>query len=133
MKPAAGTTSWFDLPARDLPDARAFYEGLFNWTFLRFSDDRLPGYWMIQSGDRLIGGLRLCGDPPAGDGVAVPVLYVTVNDLAAAGARVRELGGTLVGERVDLGKGRGSYQWFRDRQDNLLALWAAEDTHHDVH
>lgn len=117
-----GKSYWFDLPAVDMADARAFYEGLFGWEFLRLSDDALPDYWVIQAGEELIGGLRHVPRVQKADGT--PVLYFTVADLEASSGRVRELGGTLVGERVNLGKNRGLYQWFRDREGNLAALWA---------
>lgn len=117
-----GKTYWFDLPATNVADARSFYEGLFNWQFLRLSDDALSDYWVIQAGNELIGGLRKA--PQEQRGVAVPILYFTVEDLNAAAGRVKELGGKLVGERVDLGKNRGSYQWFNDREGNVVALWA---------
>ena len=117
-----GKSYWFDLTAADARDAMSFYEALFGWIFLRMNDSPLSDYWVIQAGDELIGGLRQTpGGKPAADG---PVLYFTVDDLGCAAARARELGGKLVGEPVDLGKGRGSYQWFRDREQKLAALWA---------
>ena len=38
------------------------------------------------------------------------MIYFTVNELAPAVARARELGATTVGERVELGADRGCYQ-----------------------
>lgn len=122
MNDRIGKTTWFDLPTKDPMDARSFYEGLFNWRFLLLKDAPLTGYWVIQAGEDLIGGLR---QAPAGApiGAFTPVLYFTVNDVAASSNRVKELGGKLVGEAVDLKNGRGSYQMFRDREGNLVALW----------
>ena len=37
--------------------------------------------------------------------------------------RAKELGAVIIGEIVDLGKGRGLYQWIRDREGNLIGLW----------
>ncbi len=116
-------TNWFDLPAANVMDARMFYEGLFEWEFLLLQDASISDYWVIQSGQELIGGLRKV--PSIDRNANTTVLYFSVDDLDRYTARVKELGGMIVGERVDLGKGRGSYQWFRDREGNLVALWAA--------
>src|SRR5688572_16119634 len=116
-----GKSYWFDLPAADVDDAKSFYEGLFNWKFLRLSDSVLPDYWVIQAGDELIGGIRKA--VPEKTAKNAPVLYFTVKNLAGASSRVRELGGKLEGAPVNLGKKRGSFQWVRDREGNLIALW----------
>ncbi|MFN0118079.1 MAG: VOC family protein [Elusimicrobiota bacterium] len=117
-----GKTYWFDLPVTDVVNARSFYEGLFHWQFLLMSESPIPDYWVIQAGDELIGGIRQT-TRERGE-MHIPVLYFTVDDLDVYSYRVKELGGKLVGERVDLEKGRGSYQWFFDREKNLVALWA---------
>src|SRR5688572_2144890 len=107
-----GKTYWFDLPVLDVVDARSFYEGLFNWQFLLMKDSPVSDYWVIQAGDELIGGIRQT--PLEKPNLHAPVLYFTVDNLDRYANRVKELGGKLVGERVDLGKDRGFYQWFRD-------------------
>lgn len=125
MENRVGKSYWFDLPAADVDDAKSFYEGLFNWKFLRLSDSILPDYWVIQAGEELIGGLRK--GAPEKTAKNTPVLYFTVKNLAGASSRVRELGGKLEGAPVHLGKNRGSFQWVRDREGNLIALWAEEN------
>jgi predicted enzyme related to lactoylglutathione lyase len=106
-------------------DAMSFYEGLLGWTFLKLSDPVLPEYYVIQKGDAIIGGLRRMSGENArkADGDA-PVLYFTVPELAPAVQRAKDLGAKLVGQRVDMGPDRGSYHWLRDRENNLIALWA---------
>jgi predicted enzyme related to lactoylglutathione lyase len=119
------TTHWFDLPVRNMVDAMSFYESLFGWTFSRLPNSNEPDYYAIQAGEHLIGGLR--GVETQGQPVGVgPVLYFTVPHLETAVHRVSDLGGRLMGGAVNLGDGRGVYQWFRDRENNLLALWAKE-------
>jgi len=102
-----------------------FYEGLFHWKFLLMQDDAVKDYWVIQAGEELIGGIRKM--PSINADMAGPVLYFTVDDLDAYTVRIKELGGTLVGERVQLGNKGGFYQWFRDREKNLVALWASSE------
>jgi uncharacterized protein len=117
-----GKTTWFDLPVLDVVDARLFYEGLFNWQFLVMDGSPVSDYWVIQAGDEMIGGIRQVKqlDPQASGAI----LYFTVDDLDRYSSRVKELGGKLVGPKVELGKNRGSYQWFRDRQGVLAGMWA---------
>ena len=127
IKERVGKATWFDLPTMDATDAMAFYEGLLGWKFLRMKDPVLADYWLIQKGDELIGGLReTVRDNVSKFDADAPVVYFTVENLEASVTRARELGAKLVGERVDLGEGRGSFQWLRDRQNNLVALWAPE-------
>ncbi len=118
-----GKSYWFDLPVTDPVNARSFYEGLFGWKFLLMNDAPVADYWVIQAGEEIIGGLRLVAS--AERGLNGAVLYFTVDDLDVSCARLKELGGTIVGKKVDLGHNRGAYQWFRDREGNLAALWAA--------
>lgn len=122
-----GTSQWFELPVHDILDAMSFYEGLFGWTFCRLSDPVLPDYRVIQQGEAWIGGLRPVAvdgtGPKPGEGA---VIYFNVALLAPAVARAKELGAKLVGDRVELGKSRGVYQWIRDREGNLVALWAPQ-------
>jgi len=121
-----GKTNWFDLPVSDPVNARSFYEALFNWQFLLMNHSAIENYWVIQAGEELIGGIRQV--PPTTPPIHAPVLYFTVDHLNPYISRVKELGGLLVGEKVDLGQGRGSYQWFRDREGNLVSLWSPENS-----
>ncbi len=125
MDNKTGKTYWFDLPVANLTDAMSFYEALLGWTFVRLKDSPLPEYVMIQVDNELIGGLRqVASDKLKGGEHLAPLIYFTVEALEPKINRVKELGGTLVGERMDLGIDRGSYQWFRDREGNLVAFWA---------
>jgi predicted enzyme related to lactoylglutathione lyase len=119
-----GKVTWFDLPATDTVNARMFYEGLFGWEFLLMREPSPPDYWVIQAGNEMIGGIRKVAEKTTTD--RAPILYFTVDELPRYTLRVKELGGKLVGDPVNLGNGRGSYQWFRDREENLVALWAPE-------
>ncbi len=127
IKTRIGKSYWFELPAQDVLDAMSFYEGLFGWVFVRLSDPVLPNYWVIEKNGEWIGGLRQMPQPnDRKKECDAPVVFITVEKLAPAVSRAKELGAQLVGERVELGKQRGTYQWFRDRESNVLALWAPE-------
>lgn len=118
-----GHSGWFDLPVRNLSDAMSFYQGLLGWDYRQMNDSPEPDYVMIESSQTLIGGLRKITDRPIAGGTA-PVLYFTVPNLAQAILRARELGAELVGQRVALGADRGMYQWVKDREGNVIGLWA---------
>ena len=122
---ACGMPSWFELPVVNLVDAMSFYEGLFGWRFVRTSSPAEPDYMMIQAGALLVGGLRKVGaNEGPREGLSAPVVYFAVEALGAKIDRARELGAKPVGERVDLGAERGSYQRLLDREGNMIALWA---------
>jgi predicted enzyme related to lactoylglutathione lyase len=125
VKGSLGRSDWFDLPVANLADAMSFYEGLLGWTYEQMNNSPLSDYVMIHVGDKLIGGLRQMTIPIQARSDA-PVLYFNVEKLTAAVERAKELGAEIIGKTVDLGKDRGSYQWIRDREGNLVGLWSPQ-------
>jgi predicted enzyme related to lactoylglutathione lyase len=117
---------WFDLPAATLSDAMSFYEGLLGWKYQQMEDSPLSDYVMIDVRGTLIGGLRRVSASPRRADSSAPIIYFTVEKLAAKVDRAKELGAEIVGQTVDLGKDRGRYQWIRDREGNLIGLWAPQ-------
>ena len=116
---------WFDLPVTNLADAMSFYEGLLGWTYQKMEDSPLSDYVMIAAGEKLIGGLRqVAAKARKEEESSGPILYFTVDHLDSRVSRAKELGAQIVGTRVDLGKGRGHYQWIRDRENHLIGLWS---------
>jgi predicted enzyme related to lactoylglutathione lyase len=124
MKDKVGRTDWFDLRVVNLADAMSFYEGLLGWTYRQMDDSPLSDYVMIEVAGQLIGGMRkISSSHPEREG---PILYFTVDQLGPKVARAKELGAEIVNQTVDLGKDRGRYQWIRDREGNLIGLWATK-------
>jgi predicted enzyme related to lactoylglutathione lyase len=78
--------SFFELGVADADRARDFYGGLFGWT-MEPGPSGGGGYVVTTGGMR--GGLH------GGDPGASPILFFGVEDIAAAAARVTELGGTI--------------------------------------
>lgn len=104
----------------------SFYEGLLGWQYRQMENTPETSYVMIEADHKLIGGLREVDAPVTpGDKAAAPILYFTVDDLAEKVLKAKSLGGHLVGQIVELGKDRGRYQWVKDREGNLIGLWAA--------
>jgi predicted enzyme related to lactoylglutathione lyase len=81
----AGEVSFFELGVEDADRGRAFYEGLFEWSFARGPSGR---GWLIDT-PTLAGGMH------PGDRGAAPYVFFRVDDLDQALTRVRELGGTV--------------------------------------
>jgi predicted enzyme related to lactoylglutathione lyase len=108
---AAGDLVYFMVPVPDGERAKAFYGELFGW---RFESGNVPGGYQIANSTPpggLFGG---------GEGNA-PVVWFEVDDLDAAIARVRELGGEA-GEPEDIASGRMAS--CRDDQGTELNLWS---------
>jgi predicted enzyme related to lactoylglutathione lyase len=83
-----GVPTWFELGVEDARRAQAFYGGLFGW---RFDDVGEDGSAAIDTGG--VGG-GLHGHDPG----AAPIVFFGVEDLDAATARVRALGGVVEGD-----------------------------------
>ena len=78
--------NFIELPARDLPAARAFYSAVFGWEMSDFG----PSYSCTMTGDVDLG---LQGD--ASEAPAMPLPVVLVDDLDAAQAAVEQAGGSI--------------------------------------
>jgi hypothetical protein len=93
-----GTPVWHELNTRDFDAATAFYETVFGWTLQPLSETEEFRYSTFGHGDTFIGGIY---DAQAALPEGVPShwqLYLGVPDVAAAAARVTELGGTVLRE-----------------------------------
>ena len=118
MTTKTGELVWFDIPVNNFETAKSFYDELLNWKFEPMGDE----YLMIKVGKDTIGGLRKEETPRKE--MDMPVIYFAVDKLASAVTRAKKLGAHLVGERVDIPDDMGCFQLFRDKDKNLLGLWA---------
>ncbi|MFC7983189.1 VOC family protein [Streptomyces sp. NPDC057336] len=111
----AGVPSFFEFGVADPERGRAFYGGLFGWTLEPGPSGR--GFAIGTGG--VPGGLH------GGDAGASPYLFFRVDDLDAALARVRELGGSVEdpGEE-DAGSAArfGRFALCRDNQGSAFGL-----------
>jgi hypothetical protein len=122
-----GHWCWFELATTDAAAAKAFYGALFDWDFhdTPAGPDQL--YTFVRLGGDDVGALY---DQPAVQREAgAPVrwtLYVSVDDAAAAAARLAELGGRVTAGPLDVGSA-GRTVVLADPQGAELALWQAGD------
>ncbi|MGC1164676.1 MAG: VOC family protein [Solirubrobacterales bacterium] len=112
----SGEIAFFELGVEDIERGRAFYEGLFGWSF----ETGPSGKGFVIDGSNVGGGMH------SGDAGASPYVFFAVEDIEAAIARVRELGGEA--EDVDVEGGADSIARFgrfmlcRDDQGSPFGL-----------
>jgi predicted enzyme related to lactoylglutathione lyase len=121
----AGVPCWIDTTQPD-PDAAAeFYSGLFGWDL---EDIMPPGspikYFIgrIRGGDVAAVSSRPEGAPPG----AVWNTYVWVDSADEAAAKVRDAGGTVIGEPFDV-MDAGRMAVFADPEGAVFAVWQAKE------
>ena len=105
-----GQVAWFELPAKDTRRAQRFYGELFGWTFERFGDDDY--HITYRAAGAIFGPSEQAG----------PNLYFATDDIDAAIARVRELGGEA-GERQEIPNDFGSFAHCRDTEGTAFSLF----------
>jgi predicted enzyme related to lactoylglutathione lyase len=107
----------FEIPADDLPRAKAFYAGLFGWEI-----GPVPGfadYEMFQDRPGESGGAIGLRGQSAPERLRI---YVEVDSLDTAVARVDELGGSVVVEITEV-PGQGRFAAIVDPEGNEIGLW----------
>jgi len=109
--PVPGTYVEFNV--RDLARAKAFYHAAFGLTFTDYG----PDYASFRTADISGGFARAASVRPGG-----PLLVFHEVDLAAAEARVRAAGGTIVRPVFSYPGGRRFH--FRDPDGYELAVWS---------
>lgn len=100
-KPTHGTFCWNELMTRDTAKAGKFYSDLLGWNP---TESDMPGmkYTLLKAGDKDAGGMM---DMPAEVPAEVPsywMSYITVDDVDAAAAKAKELGGQVIKEPMDI-------------------------------
>lgn len=118
MSSKIGEMVWFDIPVNDFERSKVFYSELLGWQFELMG----PDYWLIKVDKEPIGGLKK--SRTAITETEMPILYFKVDRLDPAVRRIKSLGGTLIGERMDIPNNMGCFHLFRDKDKNLLGLWA---------
>jgi len=120
-----GTPCWVDYGASDLQAAKAFYTDLFGWSYTEGNEEDYGGYINALTDDRMVAGLG----PQMGD--ANPpswTTYFATDDSAAAVARIKDAGGMVVVEPMEIAP-YGTMTIALDPQGNSFGLWqAAEHT-----
>ncbi|MEV0933500.1 VOC family protein [Streptomyces phaeochromogenes] len=111
----SGEPTFFEIGVADPERGRAFYGSLLGWTFEPGTSE--GGGFAITT-DGVPGGMH------GGDAGASPYLFFRVDDLDAAVARVRELGGTVEdgGDSEESAARFGRFKLCRDDQGSAFGL-----------
>jgi hypothetical protein len=120
QKPVHGIFCWNELVTRDIDKAVKFYSDLVGW---EITDSGMPGmqYNVAKVGDQQVAGLMAM---PAEIPAQVPshwMAYITVDDVDAAAAKVKELGGQLMYGPVDIAK-VGRFCTIQDPTGGVVSL-----------
>lgn len=103
--------NYLELPVRDVAGLKAFYAGVFGWTFTDFG----PDYSATTTGDSDLG---INGDEAQWTAQLLPV--IEVHDLEAAESRVRAAGGEVTQPTFAFPGGRRFH--FKDLAGHELAV-----------
>ena len=109
----------FEFPAEDATRGREFWSSLFGWTFQSW--DGPIEYHTTEAGGEPGGAVY-----PSEGGERGPIVYFDVDDIGAAVARVRELGGEADEQQPIPGVG-----WFsrcRDTEGNEFSLYQTDES-----
>jgi predicted enzyme related to lactoylglutathione lyase len=116
-----GTFCWADLLTRDRQAARKFYSGLFGWKLTPGEGKPESGYWHMENGGRMIGGM-----PP--EEVMRPEVpphwevYYLVANCEAATAKAQSLGAQVYVPSMKI-EGAGVMSVIADPQGAVFALF----------
>lgn len=115
----AGTVSWVDLMTSNPEKARAFYTGLFGWTF-DVGGPEMGGYSLGKLDGRQVGGI---GSPPPNSPFPPAwSVYFATDDADATAAKVKEHGGTVVMGPMDVME-EGRLAFFADPTGAHFGVW----------
>jgi predicted enzyme related to lactoylglutathione lyase len=116
---AHGDYAHIEVPADDLPRARAFYEGAFGWTFEE--PPGMSGYLLYRTpSGEFGGGMGVRGDS-APDAIRN---YLLVTSVEASLARATELGGRVVEGKQEI-PGFGWFGVVADTEGNQVGIFEA--------
>jgi predicted enzyme related to lactoylglutathione lyase len=114
---AVGQIIHVELPSDDLERATSFYSQLFGWDLQQLPE--MPDYALFQDRAGESGGAIGLRGQTAPERLRI---YVEVEALEAAVAKVIELGGSIAVEITDV-PGQGRYAAIVDPEGNEIGLW----------
>ena len=113
-----GTPCWVDYGAADLEATKAFYASVLGWEYAG-GQPEFGGYLTVMRNGRMAGGMgpqQDPNDPPRW------TTYFAADDAAATAARIKEAGGRVLVEPMQVGP-MGTMAIAVDPQGNPFGLW----------
>ncbi|MEP3246934.1 MAG: VOC family protein [Sneathiella sp.] len=115
------TIAWFEIPVRDLAAGKKFYSTVLKTIFHEVSEGPNPMAIFNFTEETVQIKGHLYPGTPASDGTG-PTLYFNIPDtVEAAMERVREAGGGVLSEVIEIEQGRFAY--CQDPDGNSMALF----------
>lgn len=116
---AIGTPIWVDLQSSDPDAAQRFYGSLFGWDAETVPD--AGGYAFFRKAGKMVAGVGpIMGDPSQQP--SAWSIYVGTTDAAAIAQKVRDAGGTVVIEPMEV-MDAGSMAMFQDPTGAYFGVW----------
>ncbi|MCA9915861.1 MAG: VOC family protein, partial [Anaerolineae bacterium] len=122
-----GTFCWADCASTDATSAKTFYENVMGWTSYDLPLGDGMFYTMFQKDGKTVAGfsqmqpqLQAQGTPSYWSN------YVNVEDVDALVGKVKELGGTIIAEPMDVFE-EGRMIVLQDPTGAMLSLWQAKN------
>jgi predicted enzyme related to lactoylglutathione lyase len=116
----------FEIPAKDVKRASAFYTNAFGWNITQFPNFE---YWsLVTTASDQNGTPTSPGSINGGmgkKGVMAPkevTVTISVKDIDAALANIKKLSGKQVGKKMPVGN-MGFSAYFKDTEGNVIGLW----------
>jgi hypothetical protein len=116
----------FEIPAKDVKRASAFYSKAFGWAINQFPNFE---YWSLITTNSDKNGMPTTPGSINGGmgkkGVMAPqavTVTISVADIDAALATVKKLGGKMTGKKMPVGD-MGFSAYFEDTEGNIIGLW----------
>jgi hypothetical protein len=126
-----GSVVHFEVPAKDIKRAKAFYKEVFGW---KTNDVELPGmeYSLVSTTEvdkegrpkapgSINGGIMQLTRPFTG-----PVITLQVEDITMALKSVEKHGGKTVTKKTSMGEW-GYFGYFKDSEGNIMGLFQTAD------
>ncbi|WP_353081510.1 VOC family protein [Tessaracoccus lapidicaptus] len=116
----AGAPIWIELYVPDLAPATTFYGELFGW---RFNDmgEEYGHYTLVTLGDDVVAGAMAMDQ-----GMPALCVYLATDDIRAVTARVREHGGQVLVEPMDI-PGQGTMAFYADPTGAAIGAWQSPE------
>jgi predicted enzyme related to lactoylglutathione lyase len=112
----------FELPSADPDRARAFWSGVFGWTFSGMTE---PFVYLMTEGEQPVGAIYQADRVGEGAGTG-PIVYMATDDIDATIARIRDNGGSADDKQPIPQTG-----WFarcKDTEGNAFSLFQRDES-----
>jgi uncharacterized protein len=108
----------FELPSADVDRAKAFWGGVFGWSF---ADTEGAFRYAMTENEQPVGAIFQSDEPGSG-----PIVYMDTSDIDATLAKIRESGGSAEDKQPIPGIG-----WFarcKDTEGNAFSLFQSDES-----